>query len=245
MSRFAVILPAAGKSSRMKGFSQRKPFIDLKGRPIWIRTVEHFIHRKDVAEVILVVAPENMDWFREKFIANLALLDIQVVEGGASRSASVCNGLRAIRSDPEFVAVHDAARPLLTEKWIDRIFAAAIEHDAVIPGLSVHSTVKEINESRVVQRTVDRSHLVLAQTPQVFRTALLRSAFENPGDGEFTDEASMIEAGGTPVHVVDGWAMNIKITTAEDHQMAEALLEALPRPDLMRDLHPFADERFL
>ncbi|MEZ6061621.1 MAG: 2-C-methyl-D-erythritol 4-phosphate cytidylyltransferase [Planctomycetaceae bacterium] len=245
MPKFAVILPAAGESSRFTGFRKKKPFVDLKGRAIWLRSVEHFINRDDVAEVILVLAADDREDFQTRYLANLALLEIRVVSGGTTRAASVQNGLNALQSDADFVAVHDAARPLLTAKWIDAVFAAAVEKQAAIPGLKVSSTVKEVAGDGTIQRTVDRSRLVLAQTPQVFRRELLRQAFDSAGDlSRFTDEASLVEATGHPVHVVDGWPMNIKITTADDFRAAEALLDALPRPKNLRDLHPFADDRF-
>ncbi len=245
MSRFAVILPAAGDSSRFKGFQKKKPFVDLKGRAIWLRTVEHFINRDDVAEIILVLADADREDFQTRYLANLALLDIRIVSGGPTRAESVLNGLNAMESDAEFVAVHDAARPLLTSKWIDAIFAAAIDKRAVIPGLKVSSTVKEVARDGSIQRTVDRSKLVLAQTPQVFARDLLLSAYAAAKDlSRFTDEASLLEAAGQPVHVIDGWPMNIKITTADDFRSAEVLLDALPKPKSLRDLHPFADERF-
>lgn len=244
MSEFAVILPAAGDSSRFTGFQRKKPFVDLKGRAIWLRTIEHFISRTDVAEVILVLAEADREGFELRYLPNLALLDIKLVNGGPTRAHSVQNGLAAVSSDIEYVAVHDAARPLLISRWVDAVFQAAIQHQAAIPGLKISSTVKELSDSGTIQRTVDRSRLVLAQTPQVFRTELLKQAFQQAQDlSQFTDEASLVEASGQPVHVVDGWPMNIKITTADDFRMAEAMLDALPNPKSLRDLHPFADER--
>ena len=127
MSRFAVILPAAGSSTRMTGFQKKKPYIDLKGRPIWVRTAEHFLSRDDVCQTILVVAPDDLEWFRETYRANLAFMDLQVVTGCASRAESVLKGLQAVRPEADYIAVHDAARPLLTAKWIDEVFA---EHAA-------------------------------------------------------------------------------------------------------------------
>jgi 2-C-methyl-D-erythritol 4-phosphate cytidylyltransferase len=243
MSKFAVILPAAGQSSRFQGFRRKKPFVDLKGRAVWLRSVEHFVCRDDVSEVIVVLASEDIQEFRERFLSNLAFLDVKIVEGGATRAESVRNGLNAIESDADYVAVHDAARPLLTQQWLDTLFAAAVRHKAVIPGVPVSSTVKQIDGDQVIQRTVDRSNLVLAQTPQVFDRSLLLQAYESADDlSRFTDEASMLEAIDQPVHVVDGWPMNLKITTGDDFRMAEALLDALPKPRGLRDLHPFGDE---
>jgi 2-C-methyl-D-erythritol 4-phosphate cytidylyltransferase len=245
MAKFAVILPAAGNSSRMTGFQKKKPFVDLKGRPVWVRTVEHFLSREDVCQTILVIAPDDMSWFRETFRANLAFMDITLVVGGSSRAESVKNGLQAVKPEADYVAVHDAARPLLTSKWIDEVFAAAQTHKAVIPGLRISSTVKRINSSGLITETVDRTGLVQAQTPQVFERSVLEKAFAICRKlADVTDEASMVESAGHPVHVIDGWPMNIKLTTNEDFKLAELYVNAMPKAGGLGSLHPFGDELF-
>ena len=243
MSQFAVILPAAGQSTRFRGFQRKKPFVELKGRPVWVRTAEHFLNRPDVCQTILVIAPEDLEWFRETFKANLAFMDITVVTGGASRAESVRNGISAITTPADFIAVHDAARPLLTAKWIDQIFAAAETHQAAIPGLKISSTVKRVGNDSLINATVDRTGLVQAQTPQVFSAALLRNAMASCRNlAAATDEASLVESLAQPVKVIDGWPMNIKITTNEDFRLAELFLNALPKSGGLEGLHPFADD---
>ncbi|MEI7699841.1 MAG: 2-C-methyl-D-erythritol 4-phosphate cytidylyltransferase [Planctomycetia bacterium] len=245
MPRFAVILPAAGSSSRMTGFQKKKPYIDLKGRPVWVRTAEHFLSRDDVCQTILVVAPDDLEWFRETYRANLAFMDLQVITGGASRAESVRKGLQAVTSEAEYIAVHDAARPLLVQKWIDDVFAAAVQHKAAIPGLKISSTTKRVDSSGRITQTVDRTGLVQAQTPQVFERSVLEKSFAICKKlAEVTDDASLVEATGHPVHVVDGWPMNIKLTTNEDVRLAELFLGALPKPGGLGSLHPFGDELF-
>lgn len=155
-------------------------------------------------------------------------MNITVVAGGTSRGESVRKGISAIVKSADFIAVHDAARPLLTAKWIDEIFAAARKHQAAIPGLKISSTVKRVRSDAFVSATVDRTGLVQAQTPQVFSAGLLKKAFARCQNlAEVTDEASLLEAISEPVHVIDGWPMNIKITTAADFQLAEIFLAAL------------------
>jgi 2-C-methyl-D-erythritol 4-phosphate cytidylyltransferase len=245
MARFAVILPAAGKSTRMSGFQRKKPFVELKGRPVWVRTAEHFQGRADVCQTILVVSPEDMEWFRDTFKPNLAFMDIKVVAGGPSRAESVRNGISAVTEPAEYIAVHDAARPLLTPQWIDQVFAAAQLHKAVIPGVRISSTVKKINDQGKIEATVDRTNLVQAQTPQVFERGLLEKAFATCRNlSAVTDEASLVEQMNHPVHVIDGWDMNIKITTNDDFRMAELYVNALPKSGGIAALHPFADEMF-
>jgi 2-C-methyl-D-erythritol 4-phosphate cytidylyltransferase len=246
MAKFAVILPAAGQSTRFRAHQRKKPFVDLKGRAVWLRSAELFCNREDVSQVLIAVAPDDMEYFKEKFQANLAFMDLEVLEGGKERSQTVQKALARVRSDVEYVAIHDAARPLLVQEWIDAVFKAAEQWGAAIPAVPVSSTIKRVGKDNVIEETVARTGLWAAQTPQVFRRDLLLQAFAQHGDPTATDEAQLVERLGHPVHVIEGWPMNIKITTLQDFKMAEALVGALPKPQL-KSLHPFADEepRFL
>lgn len=245
MAGFAVIIPAAGNSSRFGG-KRKKPFEDLNGRPVWLRTVDHFASRDDVTEVVLVLAEDDMEEFRERFRAHLAFISLLVVAGGDSRAESVWNGIQALQSSARYIAVHDAARPVLSKAFITSVFEAAKKHKAVIPGLAVSSTVKEVDQSGVIARTVDRENLRLAQTPQVFERGLLQAAYEaTDSPATFTDEASLVEASGQPVFVCDGAATNIKITTREDLELARLFLDSLPGHGSLSDVTPFSEDRFL
>lgn len=243
MPKFAVIIPAAGQSSRFGDSRRKKPFVELKGRPVWVRAVEVFANRDDVAQLLIVVSPEDMEFFKEKFQANLAFMAVEIVPGGKQRADSVKNALARVRADIDFVAVHDAARPLIVKQWIDRIFAAAEQSGAAIPATPISSTIKRVANGRIVE-TVPRENLWAAQTPQVFRRQLLLDAYSRWDGSEATDEANLMERIGQPVTIVEGSPLNIKITTQEDFKMAEALLGALPQEKGLRSLHPFADERF-
>lgn len=241
MPKFAVILPAAGKSSRFSK-QRRKVFVELKGRPVWVRTAELFVNRKDVVQTIIVVSPDDLEMFKEKFRANLAFMDIEVVTGGAERADSVQCGLARVRDDVDFVAVHDAARPLIVKQWIDDVFKAAEEHDAAILATPVTSTLKRADADQNIAQTVSRANLWAAQTPQVFRRQLLLDAFAQRGSYQATDEAELVERFGATVKIVPGSPLNLKITTPDDFSMAEQLLEALPKDKRIGFLHPFADE---
>jgi 2-C-methyl-D-erythritol 4-phosphate cytidylyltransferase len=242
MASFAVILPAAGKSSRFSANKRKKPFVELKGRPVWVRAAECFLNREDVRQVLLVVSREDVEWVKEKFRPNLAFMNVDIVEGGAERFQSVQNALARVRSDIEFVAVHDAARPLLVKEWVDAIFVAAEKSGAAIPAIPASNTLKRVGPDRSIVETVPREGIWQAQTPQVFRRQLLLDAFARRGDLPATDEAQLVENMGHPVTVIEGWPMNIKITTFADFKMAEALVNALPKPKTFSGLHPFADE---
>lgn len=250
MASFAVILAAAGKSTRFqsKGAKilgtgpQKKPFMDLKGRAVWVRSAEIFDNREDVKQLIISIAEEDMNWFKQKFRPNLAFMQIEIVAGGAERADSVQKALAHVKSDIDYVAIHDAARPLITDKWVGELFAAAEKADAVIPAVQVSSTLKKAGKDLKIQETVDRADLWTAQTPQVFQRQLLLDAYTQRGEFQPTDEAQLIEKMGHSVQIVEGSPLNQKITTAADFRMAEALLNALPKPKGIQALHPFADE---
>ncbi len=242
MAKFAVILPAAGQSSRFSMHKRKKPFVELKGRPVWVRAAEIFLSRDDVSQVLLVVSREDMEWVKDKFRANLAFMNVEIVEGGAERFESVQNALARVKTDVDFVAVHDAARPLMVKEWVDMLFVQAEKSDAVIPAVAASDTLKRVGPNRTIVETVSREGLWRAQTPQVFRRQLLMDAFAKRGSLKATDEAQLVENIGHPVTIVEGWPMNLKITTFSDFKMAEALVDALPRPKTFGGLHPFADE---
>lgn len=243
MSKFAVIVAAAGQSSRFGSSSTRekKVFKEIKGRAVWLRSVEAFINRDDVAQMIVVVSPEDIDWFKEKYAANLAFLTFDLVAGGTERADSVLNALAKVRSDIDLVAVHDAARPLITKQSIDDVFHAAKASGAAILTTPVSSTVKRVDGSTITE-TVPRDGLHEAQTPQVFRKDLLVDAYAQRGDRTATDESFLVEQAGHAVAAVPGSPLNIKITTQEDLRTAEALLAILPRGQALDALNPLADE---
>src|SRR5262245_9707893 len=224
MPNFAVILPAAGKSSRFQMQKRKKTFVDLKGRAVWLRAAELFVNRDDVVQTLVVISREDRDWFKEKFAPNLAFMNVDIVAGGSERADSVRNALARVKPEADFVAVHDAARPLLVAEWIDRVFRAAEKSGAAILAAPVTSTLKRVRQDGTIEATVSRAGLWAAQTPQVFRRQLLLDAYAKQGDLQPTDEAQLVEQLGTPVTVVEGSALNIKITTSDDFRLAEAAL---------------------
>ena len=238
MPRFAVIFPAAGRSRRFGGdgpFRLKKPFVDLKGRAVWLRSVEAFLNRDDVCQTILVLAEEDIADFKERFKANLVFMTTEIVAGGNERVDSVANALARVSAEADFVAVHDAARPLIAKQWIDAVFAAAARTGAAIPGVPISSTVKRV-ESEVIRETVPRDQLWAAQTPQVFEKKLLSDAFARRTNPPATDEAQLVERLGRQVTVVPGSPLNIKITTQDDFRMAAALLDLVPREKMLNKI---------
>src|SRR6185503_19343870 len=159
MPNFAVILPAAGQSRRFHDKACKKPFAPLGGRAVWLHAAERFLNRNDVKQTILVIAAEDRESFFDKFGANVAILGIDVVDGGAERSESVANSLARVKTSIEYVAIHDAARPCLANEWIDAVFSAAEKTGAAILATPVVSTLKRVGSDRTIQETVERQNL--------------------------------------------------------------------------------------
>ena len=245
MSRFAVILPAAGQSQRFNDEHYKKPFAPLADRAVWLHTVEKFVNRDDVKQTIVVISPEDKSLFEAKFSANAVILGIDVVLGGDSRADSVANALKQVRDEIDYVAIHDAVRPCIASSWIDSVFKAAKDNGAAILAVPVTSTLKRVKDNRQIQETVTRENLWEAQTPQVFRRDLLVKAFaENPQASTATDEAQLVEQIGHPVTVVEGSPSNMKITTKDDLRLAAEVLKFLPKPQRPGPAHPFGDDHW-
>jgi 2-C-methyl-D-erythritol 4-phosphate cytidylyltransferase len=242
VAKFAVILPAAGKSTRFKDAFYKKPFFPMANKAIWLYSAERFLDRDDVVQTILVINAEDREYFQQKFSANIAILGIEVVDGGAERADSVEAGLARVKPESDFVCIHDAARPCLCDGWIDKIFAAAEKTGAAIFAIPVQGTLKRVGPNQHIEETLAREHLWEAQTPQVFRRELIREAYARRGNFAATDDAQLVERLGRPVTVVPGSPVNMKITTREDLRLAEQAFKALPKPKLLGPIHPFEDD---
>jgi 2-C-methyl-D-erythritol 4-phosphate cytidylyltransferase len=241
--RFSVILPAAGKSSRFGDPKQKKIYTELDGRAVWLRAVEHFVNRDDVAQIIMAIAAEDRDMFERRYRASVAFMNIKVIEGGATRTETVARALEFVTPECDYIAVHDAARPCLSHEMIEAVFDAARAHGAALPGVRVADTIKEAGDDHLTTRTLPRERLYLAQTPQVFRRDLLLKAYANlsHSGASITDDCQLVEALGHGCAIVEGSALNIKITTQIDLKLAAAILPLLERPKRPGANHPYAD----
>jgi 2-C-methyl-D-erythritol 4-phosphate cytidylyltransferase len=242
VATFAVILAAAGKSSRFHDKNYKKPFAPLANKAVWLHSAEKFVNRGDVKQLIVAIAPDDVEYFQFKFSANTTILGIEMVEGGAERADTVAKALARVKTDVDFVCVHDAARPCLADEWISTIFEAAERTGAAIFAIPVAGTLKRVGADRRIVETVARDNLWEAQTPQVFRRQLLLDAHAKRGNFPATDDAQLVERLGQSVTVVPGSPINLKIATREDLRLAEQALKALPRPKLTGPGHPFADD---
>lgn len=208
MAGVGAVVVAAGRGDR---FGAAKQFLVLDG----VRLVDRAVAACGaVCDEVVVVLPAGTEWDGPPVAAAVA--------GGATRSASVRAGLDALRSDPDVVVVHDAARPLASPALFRAVIAAVRDGaDAAVPGVAVADTLKRVAGARVVE-TVDRDALVAVQTPQGFRPAALRAA--HAGAADATDDAALVEAAGGTVVVVPGEADNFKVTEPADLERAAALL---------------------
>lgn len=213
-----AIIVAAGTGSRFKS-EIPKQFLDLAGKPILVHTIERVASAPSVDIVIAVVASE--------YVTELGGISIpkplRVVTGGATRAASVFNGLNAVEDDCEIVAIHDGARPLVSVDEIERTIAKAKDMGAACLVAPVTDTIKSIRGNEIAA-TLDRDKLRRALTPQAFRTDVLRRAFEAVELNEsVTDDCYLVEKLGHPIALVEGSVRNIKITNADDLQLAEMI----------------------
>ena len=241
-----VIIPAGGSGSRF-GHATPKQFLDLAGTPVLVRTCRAFLEVAAIRLVVVAVPAAH----REATLALLslhldadALARLRVTVGGATRQDSVQAGLRVLPADIGLVLVHDAARPLIDRATIERCLEATHRFGAAIAAVPVTDTLKQVDPTGRIVRTVDRSGLWQAQTPQGAGRELLARASTEAGRSSrvYTDEAALLEAAGIPVQVVEGSERNLKITRPGDLQVAAALLgEALP----MRIGHGFDAHRLV
>jgi 2-C-methyl-D-erythritol 4-phosphate cytidylyltransferase len=227
MPEFAVILPAAGRSIRF-GAPVSKVFQSLDGQPVLTRSLAAFAQRADVVQIVVACGDENAVRDCAKFLSEREQSKLHVCPGGTCRSESVRAAARACRESIEWVAVHDAARPLVSQDLISRSFEAAVDRGAAAAALPVHLTIKQANGPlpAPVQQTLRRDQLWAIQTPQVMRRRDLLNAFEScplPLD-QITDDLQLLELAGKPVWLVLGEERNIKITTPFDLQIAATLL---------------------
>jgi 2-C-methyl-D-erythritol 4-phosphate cytidylyltransferase len=245
MSQFAVILPAAGQSSRFGDSKQKKIYSELMGRAVWLRAIEPFINREDVSQMILAIAPEDRDLFERRYRANVAFMSIKVIEGGKERSDTIARALEFVDPQCEYIAIHDAARPCLAPELVDAVFAAAREHGAALLAIPVADTIKRVNTDQLTTETISREGLYLAQTPQVFRRNLLFKAYAQRSrfSTKITDDCQLVEALGHRCAVVEGSPLNIKITKPMDLKLAAAILPLLEKPSRETPGHPYPDQQ--
>ena len=221
--KVVAIVVAGGVGKRLKS-KIHKPFIRLRGRPMLAWTLAAFERTPGIDGVVLVAHRSDLEAARRLVRYCRFRKVLQVVPGGDSRMDSVSCGLKAVPPEAKWVAVHDAARPLVTPELIEATLRAALRAKAAIAAVPVVPTVKQAR-GRWVEKTLDRSWLWEVQTPQAFHRALLEQAHARAGRNGATDDAALVEALGRRVRIVMGSPRNIKVTTPEDLVIAEVFLK--------------------
>lgn len=214
-----VIIVAGGKGLRM-GSDIPKQFIPVGGKPVLMRTIQAFANYDAAMHIIVVLPIEQQAYWKQLCEEYQFEIPHQIANGGATRFHSVKNGLQLV-TEVGYVAVHDGVRPFVSSEVIARCFDEALQYKAVIPVTDVIETLRHTDGES--STTVPRSQYCLVQTPQVFYTQLLHSAYALPYSDRFTDDASVVEALGFGIHLSAGNRENIKLTTPFDLQIAEVL----------------------
>ena len=222
MNDFAIIV-AGGKGLRM-GTETPKQFLPVGGRPVLMRTIDAFRAYDSRLDIILVLPRAQQDYWRQLCSDYHFTAPHRLADGGQTRFESSKNGIALIPDDAQGVcAIHDGVRPFVSTEVIARCFDAAREHGAAIPVMPVTDTLRYCGQDGP-ERNVLRSDYRVVQTPQTFDIQLLKRAFRQPYSESFTDDASVVEAAGGRVVMVDGNRENIKLTTPFDLKLAESLI---------------------
>ncbi len=232
MSKITAILPAAGLGTRM-GAETPKQFLELDGTSILVHSVRKLASCELVTEIIVATRGEEVARLADRLREEKLRQQVRVVKGGDTRQESVAAALKQVAEGTEIVLVHDAVRPFVTREQIARVIEEARRCGAAILGIPAMDTVKEVKRTSLpedvalITMTIPRERVVLAQTPQAFRTNILKEAFARAeADGvSASDEAGLVERLGQEVHVVLGSERNIKITKPADMELANFYLE--------------------
>ena len=231
MNKITAIVLAAGSGSRMKN-KTKKQFMEIKGKPvIWYSLFE--FEKSRVDEIILVTGKEDIDYCKKEIVEKYNLKKIKnVVAGGSERYESVYNGLKEVTGN--IVLIHDGARPLINNEIIERSIEGTIKSDACVVGVPVKDTIKRADKEGYIIDTPNRSELWITQTPQSFKTDLVKMAYKKMKEDlekgnttlNITDDAMVVEEFTTnQVRFVQGDYKNIKVTTPEDIDIAELFIE--------------------
>lgn len=226
--RIVAVVPAGGVGKRM-GAGSPKQFLMLGGVPLMLHALRVLDRTPGVTDVVLVVPKEEQARTLTDVVERYGIKKVwKVVPGGATRQESVSHGLNEVGEGVEIVVVHDAVRPFVTEGLIERSITAARAHGGAIIAVPMKETPKQAGGDGLIQRTLDRADLWLAQTPQTFRRAVIVEAYRKAALARVhaTDDAALAERLGHPVAIVAGSWENIKITTPDDMVLAEAILAA-------------------
>jgi 2-C-methyl-D-erythritol 4-phosphate cytidylyltransferase len=241
----AAIICAAGPATRFGG-KRKKQFVDVAGRAVFLRSLETFANHDDVKQILLGIPEEDEELVTVKWGANLKFFNVKVFFGGSERFDTIRRGLQLVKDDIDLIAVHDASRCCLTEKLLEETINVAAKTGAAIPACPVSATIKQAQD-KVVTKTVDRTDLYEAQTPQIFQASLLKRAYENLknlDESKISDDSQLVEALGENVAIVEADSSNIKITHKSDIPIAEAVIKSRPKPRPKGPIGPYVEAQW-
>lgn len=213
MKKFSLIITAGGTSSRYG--NTNKLLEKINDKTVIEETVSKFVDFDEIDEIIISANNSIIEILSEL----LKSPKIKIIEGGSTRQKSVYNALQVLKN--EYVLIHDGARPLIRKDTIAYVLEAVLDKDAVTVMTKTTDTIKEVDSTGRIIRTIDRAKLYNTQTPQAFKTSIIKEAHEKLKDGNYTDDCSMLEALDIPVYIVNGSYTNIKITIKSDLDFAK------------------------
>ena len=223
MVKVSAIIPAAGSGSR---FGEEKQFKILSGRPLWAYTLDPFIKSSLINEILFIV-PEtyiNTVQSSESFIIASKKKEIKVIPGGPKRTDSVLNGLYSTKKTNGLVCIHDAARPFIRQSFITETVNSCKDFDGAVLAIPSVDTVKVVKDE-IINKTIDRTIIWMAQTPQTFHKDKLLDAFKNNINVHVTDESVLMELSGYSIKIINGDAENFKITNKLDWELAKIIVD--------------------
>jgi len=221
LNKVSAIILAAGSGTR---FEEKKQFKKLNGNPIWTISLDTFINSNCFQEFILVVSKDSLNELKnsEEFYHFSKIINIKLVCGGESRQDSVFNGLKSVDENNNIICIHDAARPFVKQKHIRDVIEACSDFDGSILAIPAIDTVKKIQDG-IVEKTIDRDSIWMAQTPQAFQKDKLLHAIEVVSNIKITDESTLMELAGFKIKIISGDSSNLKITRKIDWELAKII----------------------
>lgn len=226
--KVSAIVPAAGSGVRMGG-DMKKQFLSINGKPILSYALATLSSSPRIGEIILVAPADEMEFCRVEIVERLAIPKVkEIVEGGITRHESVARGFLYVSEDMDVALTHDGVRPFITHGMIDAVVDAAVRFGAAATAIRARDTLKKVTGD-VITGSISREEVMRIQTPQAFTRVTLMKALHEANRSGFagSDESSLVERIGVPVHVVEGSETNMKITTTEDLRIAEAMVKAI------------------
>ena len=238
MAKLGVIV------STLAGPGVGKSLAKVKGREVFMRSLELFITRDEVCATILAVGNDKAEQVKTKYGPHLAFTSVKVVAGKDHFSA-VAAALEKIPADADLIAVHDAARPAVSSMQIDALIDTAAKTGAAILAAPLRQIVKQVGKDKKVCGTVDSADLWLAQTPQIFSAKLLRAAYAQRAElgKDFADDAELLAAAGTQATVIPSSWRNIRVASDNDLTVAGPLIDAVPKPKIKGPTGPYAEDK--